>query len=235
MLRTAFALCSLSLVACLSSPTDGLVVLEERGDTRLLAAPSQRGPEQSDVRPARAFVLERDDARRAPTNPVWMATLLENAVAWVHTDGVLSIEDARGTSTIVDRDVIPEIAASPSGARLAYARGPGADAGVFRVVDGRSSRASGDLVSADRPLFVDEDTLIVVGARRGEVAGVFVIEGDAAPRRLTNDGLRVGTPFLKDARFTPPPADHASMRMDGDVLVYSDGVREQRVTIGGTR
>ena len=210
--------------------------LGSRGELRLLALPEPRGPEQTDVRLARSLAVIRDHDAHLPPGPALAAQLLDGSVAWALVDGTLLLDALDGSSPrTLDRDVIPELAASPDGRTLAYARRPGDEAGVWLVSLDAPERAprlaTPGLAIADRPLFASSSLLLVVGAVPSGIAGVWAIDLDreASPRPLTNAQLRTGAPL--GPTFVPPPASHASMRIDGGELVYDDGEREQRVEV----
>ncbi len=215
--------------------TQTAAVIARRGGLTLVRGERPTPLPDTDVRPAVPMAVLRDDgAALLPHTEVVEGALLDGAVAWVDLLGTLVIDDGAQARSI-DDDVIGELAVDPSGQKLAYAKRPGDDAGVWLHVSGeaRPRRLTVGLAVADRPLFVDAEHLVVVGAAPGGVAGVWVVGHagvDPQPRPITNAELRAGQPF--GSRFVPPPAYHESMRLDGDDLVYHDGAGERRVSLG---
>jgi hypothetical protein len=222
-------------VGALEAETPGWVAqateIERRGGRALVAGdPPALGP-GTDVLAARPMgVLDGDRFEAAP-GPVLAGRLLAGGVVWVTLGRALVVVDEAGTRTI-DEDVLPELDVEPDGVVIAYARGAGEGAGVYLhdVRRGQTRLASDGLAVADRPLFAGEQ-LILVGAPPGGVAGVHVADWrdpTARPRVLTNEGLAAGQ---LGPSFVPPPASHASMRMEEGTLVYDDGEGERRVPI----
>ncbi|MCC7542674.1 MAG: hypothetical protein IT379_41040 [Deltaproteobacteria bacterium] len=155
----------------------------------------------------------------------------------VAPDGVLSSIDRAGCRRTIARDALPEIAVSPSASWVAYT-GVGADGHdapaeraaprepsvrVAALDPGSSPRvATTELDRSDRPIFQDDGTLVVVGARAGELPGVHLVElRSGAVTQVTNVGMRVGEGIARG--FVPLPARHGSMRIEGGVLRYDDG------------
>lgn len=209
-------------------------VVAERFGQRLVRGEVQAAPEGTDVRMPVPLAVVRADGSTwvAPADAV-EAALLDGAVAWVDLEGTLLVADGPRIITI-DQDVHGELAVDPSGQLLAYALRPGERAGVWlaSVEGGAPRHVTPGLAVADRPLFVGGEQLVVVGSRPGGIAGVWTVryrDAAAQPVSITNGALRVGTPL--GPTFVPPPAYHASMRVESGVLVYDDGEREQRVEL----
>jgi hypothetical protein len=186
------------------------------------------------VVPRALEAVRADGSTFTPPAPALTGRIAGGAAWWVTVDGDLLVDDGR-TARRVDVDVIAELDVDPSGRWLAYAKRPGADAGVFIVDVGDPNRAprlvTPGLGIADRPRFVDAQRLVVVGAPTGGVAGVWVVRVDRAPTPtpVTNAGLRAGAPL--GPTFVPPPAYHESMVVDGGALVYDDGADIRRVSL----
>ena len=212
-------------------------VVARRGALVLVRRDAEAAPPGTDVRPAVPMAVLRDDgAALPPPAPVVEGALLDGSVAWVDVDGVLLLDDGAQLRAVAD-DVHGELAVHPDGRLLAYAMRPGEQGGVsLAAVDGgEPRRVTCGLAVADRPLFADDGALVVVGARAGGVAGVWVVDhaanaaSEPQPRPITNAALRAGAPL--GAGFVPPPAYHGSMRIEDGALVYDDGEREQRVAL----
>lgn len=212
---------------------DSARVLERRGGRALVAGDAEIGPDGTDIRLPRPMAVRDGLGYREAPDAVHAGALLDDGAVWVTHDGDLVL-DRHGVLETLARDVIPEIDVAPDGRRVAFARRPGEDAGVF-LVDverpGQPRRVTPGLAVADRPLFVDDRLLIVVGARAGGIAGVWLVRHDSRdpqPRPLTNAGLAVGR---LGPSFVPPPASHESMRVVGDELEYHDGEQTRRVSL----
>lgn len=219
--------------ALVASNAAELRVIAQRDGRQLLAGPPSVTAPQSDERPTYAMaVRERGRPVHAPTRMLGGA-LVAGGVVWVTPASALV--DSRGST--LERDVIPEIAVNAEGTSIAYPRRAEDGQGVYvRALDAGSSRlVSPGLATADRPLFLPDGRLVVVGSRPSGIAGVWLIDlpSGTPPVPVTNATLRTGVPF--GPTFVPPPAHYASMRLDGDVLVYDDGRREQRVPLQVSR
>jgi hypothetical protein len=212
--------------------------IEDRNGARLLGGSAERAPDQTDLRPARPLVVH--DARRdlylLPPEAVWVGALTRDGVLWVTTRGDLLHDDGVAAPRTIASNVIPEIAVDPTSTFVAFARGPGNDAGVYVVelaANGAAPRrVTPGLAVADRPLFVDDTMLLITGARPGGIAGLWTLrhrEVDVALRPLTNATLRAGAPL--GPTFIPPPAYHASMRIEDEAVLYHDGRAERRVPL----
>jgi hypothetical protein len=207
-------------------------VLDTRGDQRIVERIEPLNvPVATDVIPPRALAWLEGDMRRPPPRPSHTGKLTAFGPVWVTTDERLI--DARGG--MLARGVVPELSVSPDGRRVAYAAHE--DDGslavfIMNLEDGTAERLPTGLAHAGSPLFVDAATIVVVGARAGGIAGVWRVRLDAGAsgaQPLTNATLRVGAP--PGASFVPPPARHASMRVEGRDLVYDDGRGERRVPL----
>jgi hypothetical protein len=213
-------------------------VVARRGAWALLRGEAEPVPVATDVRAVVPFAVVRDDgAALLPPEPAIDAALLDGAVAWLGVERTLWIDDGAQLRAI-DDDVHGELSTDASGTWLAWAVVPGERAGVWvaSLAEGTPRRVTEGLGVADRPVFLDDERLVVVGAVPGGIAGVWVAryrEVGAQPVPITNASLRAGQPL--GAGFVPPPAYHASMRVDGDVLVYDDGERERRVELAGAQ
>ena len=149
------------------------------------------------------------------------APLAGGAVAYVTHEGldgtlVLSVGAEQRT---LDTAVVPELAVSPDGVRLLYPRRAGDDVELVLAEPARGRRAAvyrGP--TADRPAFrPDGGAFAFVGTNQGGLASLFVADGTAPARQVTNVGLRgPGLP----AGFVPPPPRAADLRWDGDRVAY---------------
>jgi len=212
---------------------ESATAVDRRAGWTLLRDAVASPPPGTDVRPAVPMVVLREDgAALSPPGPVVDAVLLDGAVAWVGREGELWIDDGaqpRG----VDDEVLGELAVGADGRRLAYAKRAGEGAGVWLTTRDAAAprRLTVGLAVADRPLFVDDERLVVVGSRPGGIAGLWLVRADGSeqPRPVTNAELRAGSPL--GPGFVPPPAYHDSMRLEGGSLVYDDGRGERRVPL----
>jgi len=220
------------------SDTDELRVVSERAGARLWrGSPSAPAP-QTDERPTYRMVVEAGSDRVEPAARVLAGVLVEGGVLWVTPEHEL--RDGQGS--VLDRAVVPELAVSVDGRMVAYPHRAGDAAGVYVIArDGggwsRPRRVTAGLALADRPLFLDDGRLVVIGAVASGIAGVWLVDPrrDAQPVPVTNERLRTGRPL--GPTFVPPPAYHESMRARAGALVYDDGYGERRVELPaeGTR
>lgn len=211
----------------------GWELRDARGGRELWVGPAEELADQTDHRPARPMELRAAGEITPSPEPVHAGRLVEGGVVWVTVHGELLL-DRGGALEQMDVDVLPELDVAPDGRRVAYARRPGREAGVWIVsVDDAASRrrVSVGLAVADRPLFLDAERLLLVGARASGVAGVWIarhVGRDPQPTPLTNAEL---APGQLDERFVPPPADHRSMRVVGGALEYHDGETRRRLAL----
>ena len=232
-------LATLTLVACAEIPAGAAATLvvdagswtevARDGDRALLRSAASETLPQTDERPTYAMALRTPAGSIAAPGPVLGGALVPGGAVWVMADGTL----ARDDGTTLDEHVIPELAVSADGARLAYPRAQ-IEGGGGRVLELRTSarrRVAMDLALADRPLFLPDGRLVVVGARASGIAGIWLVDASGArpSTPVTNDGLRTGRPL--GPTFVPPPAYHASMHARGGDLVYDDGYGERHVTL----
>lgn len=247
MFRRGLASLFVMLPACVGAPgdvvatnvdllaadgADDLEVVEHRGARRLLRGAASIGAADTDERPTYRMLVETDRGRVEPEGRVLAGALVEDGVVWVTLAGDL----LDGDGAVLDRGVIPELEVSADGRMLAYPHAAGEDAGVFVMERDLGAwpaprHVTEGLALADRPLFLPDGRLVVVGAVASGIAGLWLVDprGDAEPIPVTNATLRTGRPL--GAAFVPPPAYHASMRAIGSTLVYDDGYRERSVAL----
>jgi hypothetical protein len=135
-----------------------------------------------------------------------VVALADGRAAWVSDRGGLGdlvLEDGRAVR-VIDTDVLPELAASPDGSRLLYARRTVAGCELVLAEPARGER---DVVyagpTADRPVFRDDGVAFAFfGTGDGGFASLFVGVPGARPRPLTNVGLRTGHGL--PSGFVPP-------------------------------
>ena len=198
-------------------------------DGVLVRGPASEPLAQTDERPT--YAMEARFGGRVVPSPgrVLAGALVPGGVVWVRLDGTLLRDDG----LVIDHDVVPELAVDVVRGRLAYPRHARVSGGVFvlELASGVRHRVSGELAVADRPLFTSDGRLVVVGARASGIAGVWIVDpnGVALPIAVTNGELRAGRPL--GSGFVPPPAYHASMRIEGGALVYDDGHRQRSVSL----
>jgi hypothetical protein len=232
-----------ALAGCTTAPTAASqeliagepVVIDVRGDRRLIRSAPSPTVAQTDERPTYRVLLEGAETT-ALDAPVLTAALVDDGVLRVTP----SFELVDDQGTVLDRDVVPELSVSADGRTVAYPHRTGEDAGVFVVSrDGADWTAprcvTPSLASADRPLFLESGRLLVVGSVASGIAGVWIVDplGAAQPVPVTNAALRTGRPL--GPTFVPPPAYHASMRVESGTLVYDDGNQERRVVLPSGR
>ncbi len=212
-------------------PLGELTELDRRGERLLLAgAPSTPGP-QTDERPTVRLVLRGPTGDLEVPGRMLGGALTDEGAVFVTDHFELVDEQGR----LLDEDVIPELSVRADGRAVAYPHRAGSAAGVYvaDLHDGAVSLVTRGLALADRPRYLADGRLVVIGARASGIAGVWVLdpEGGGQPVPITNAELRTGRPL--GPSFVPPPAYHASMRVEAGVLVYDDGRREQRVALVG--
>jgi len=164
-----------------------------------------------------------------------VARAMANGNVTVTADGELEVS-WDGEARRIDTGVEPNFALSPDGRLLAWSRerSPVELELVVAPTDDPSAQevVSGDLATADRPVFAGPRELVFVGAVNDGVAGIWVVDIDArVPHPLTNAHLMAGTGQWDG--FIPPPADPDSIRVEDRELVYHDGEQEQRVALDG--
>lgn len=219
------------LTAASSEPGGRETVIDTRSGMRLLSGPPSVGAPQTDERPSYRMRVEGNETFELPER-VLGGALVDGGVVFVTTQ--LSLVD--GAGHVIDEHVIPELAVRDDGRALAYAHAAGETPGVY-VIEGGDARWSAPrlvtpgLETADRPLWLEDGRLVVVGALPSGIAGVWLVDPSSAQALVpvTNSTLRTGRPF-GDA-FVPPPAYHESMRVEADVLTYDDGRGQRRVPL----
>lgn len=215
-----------------SEPTPD-VVLEESFGRRLLAGPHPEVAEGTDDLPPRPLLLVDGARSFEPIVPSFDGRITAAGVVWATVEGTL----IDGEGLVLASGIEPDLSVSPDGERVAYTahRDDGSTAiQLLTVEDGTSRPLTETLSDATTPFFVDDERLVVVGARNGDVMGLWLIElgrGSLVP--LTNAGLRVGEPFGPD--FVPPPYHQRAMRVEEGTLIYDDGEAVQRVPLGSHR
>jgi hypothetical protein len=131
----------------------------------------------------------------------------------------LRLVDGAATRTL-DIDVLPELAVSPDGRRVLYARLATDGAELVLADPGTGERRvlyAGP--TADRPVFRDDGRAFAfVGTGDGGFAALFVAEEGAPARQLTNVGLRTGRGLPPG--FVPPPLDVAGTTFTRDELAW---------------
>lgn len=207
----------------------GWTVVASDGDRMLVRGPASQPLPQTDERPTYEMEVRLAASTIRAPGRVLAGALVQGGAVWVRPDGTLIRDDG----SLIDAHALPELSVSADGARLAYPR-PAVDGGGVRVVEiatGARRIVSTGLALADRPLFLPDGRLVVIGARASGIAGVWLVDPDGVgqPLAITNGALRVGRPF--GPTFVPPPAYHASMHVENGDLVYDDGRGEQRVTL----
>lgn len=206
-------------------------VVATDGARSLLRGPPSTPMPQTDERPSFEMELVGPSGAIAAPGRVWVGVIVADGAVWVLADGTLQHSDG----TVLDRNALPELAVSADRNLLAYPRAQ-VEGGGVRIVDLRTRQrrlVTADLALADRPLFLPDGRLVVIGAETSGIPGVRLVDpaGIAPSVAVTNAGLRTGRPF--GPTFVPPPAYHASMHVVGGTLVYDDGHREQRVALPG--
>lgn len=148
---------------------------------------------------------------------------------WVTEERTLI--DERGT--VLAPDAEQDLSVSPSGDEVAYvAHSDDGTSGIYILSMQRRSAqlVTGAFADATTPFFLPDGRLIFAGGYAGDFAGLWLLDlRTGAARQLTNHGLRVGQPL--GPTFVPLPAWQDSLRLEGDMLVYEDGERTQRISL----
>jgi len=222
---------AVSDLALEEGPLGELTELDRRGERVLLSgAPSTPGP-QTDERPTVRLVLRGPAGDLEVPGRMLGGALTAQGAVFVTEH--LELVDEQGR--LLDEEVIPELSVRADGRAVAYPHRAGSEAGVYvaDLDDGAVSLVTRGLAVADRPRYLADGRLVVIGARASGIAGVWLLDPERAgqPVPITNAELRTGRPL--GPSFVPPPAYHASMRVEAGALVYDDGRREQRVALPG--
>lgn len=139
----------------------------------------------------------------------------------VDDHGVLTLRIGDATH-VLDREVIPEIAVSPRGDRVAYPRR--SETGTVMVVRhlplGEARVVSGGLHSADRPVFSPDGTVLVFwgSGSTDRLVGMYTLDL-TAPAALPQRRNNLGIQRVDDPGFVEPPMEFASIRFGADGVV----------------
>ena len=202
-------------------------VVDVRGEQRILGAPPPAVPAQTDLQPARPLAWFDGVRFREPPRPSWTGKVTSVGPLWVTTHEELVDQSGK----VLDTEVSPELAVSPSGLEVAYTRGFPNAVYVLDLRNGRTRNATATMHDANQPIFYGMDRLVVAGSATDEMYGVWLVDlRSGAARALTNGDLHIGQGL--GPSFVPPPARHDSMRIVDDALVYDDGAGERRVVLG---
>lgn len=204
---------------------------EARFGRRLWVGPRPDVVEGTDAIPPRMFVLEERGRRRPQPIEAIDGWLTAHGALFVTVESELVDADGAVLSDVVE----PDLCVSPEGDRVAFARHDEDDGGLTTVYvlsldDGSSSPVSSSLDDALMPFFLSDGHLLVTGAHRGEILGLFHIDVDTGDaRRLTNEGIMVGRG--PDPRFIPVPIRARDIHeVPGSRVTYFDGDAEQTVS-----
>lgn len=98
------------------------------------------------------------------------AVSLGDGAAVVRADGALDVFDTRGCPRTIANDAMADLTVSPDGHTIAFVRATGDGTALSLYRDGKVWRIVSAWAEADRPLFIDERTLLFVGAARPGVS-----------------------------------------------------------------
>lgn len=205
-----------------------LVAAQPEGFGRVAATYEQAEPSEEALR-------ADDDVRAAGIWTVLSTPFLGRSVAYA-PDATLLARGADGTETTLASDVIPGVAISDDGARLAYLKRLERDF-TLHVRTAEEDQIIARLGSAAAPTFSpDGRWIVLLGNIRGGVAGVIAVDAaDGSVHALTNGALRAGRAWAPGA-FTPLPRA-GSMRVDADGYVRwigdTDGLEHARALPDG--
>jgi hypothetical protein len=208
--RTAVLLVALLGVACTrveSTGTTKQAVATELAEVRF-GATLTRSPW---IPLGNHHPVARFSARGVDLGEAMAAALTPDGAVVVRANRVLERIEKR--ITIVSDDALPDIAVSNDG-KLAYVT----EQTGLHLVDARGDRR---LVSAfadaDRPLFLDDRTLLFVGAATPGVSSFYRLPlADEAPVALKSDGI---------------PAHRDNYRVENLVVHFHDGVAEKTLEL----
>jgi len=114
------------------------------------------------------------------------AIAVAGGAALVREDGTLELFDARGCSRAIASDALPDLTASPDGRTIAFVR----PSGLSLYRDGNVRRIASAYAEADRPLFIDDRTLLFVGSARPGVSSFHRVSlDDELPHALAIEGI----------------------------------------------
>jgi len=229
VVRPLLLLLPMSMAACTAprgdAPASTAQPLVCAPETTIAASPIEAVIETRDARtlertawtargnhhPSARFVL-RTAGRAIDLGEGLAAALLVDGALVVRVDESLERLDPRGCARLVARDVLPDLAVSPDGSRFAFVlrKGDGTGLEIGSTLTGTRAIASA-FAEADRPLFLDERTLLFVGAGTPGVSRFHVVPVDGGvPRALEIDAI---------------PASREGYRLDGTVVRFHDGER----------
>lgn len=138
--------------------------------------------------PTARFVLRRG-AQSIDIGEGSAAVLTSDGAAIVRLDGALDRFDARACPSTIARAALPDLAVSPDGRTLAFVQTFGEGA-VLHIHNGSIRRLASAYAEADRPLFIDDRTLLFVGAARPGVSRFHRLSlDDELPVPLAIDGI----------------------------------------------
>lgn len=214
-----------------AEPPGELSELQRRDERILLVGSASTPMPQTDERPTVRLVVRGPAGELEAPGRMLGGALTAHGAVFVTPSFALIDEGGR----VLDHDALPELAVRSDGLAVAYPHRAGSDAGVYVLdVQAQTTRlVTQGLALADRPLYLPDGRLVVIGAQASGIAGVWIVDPDAgaAPVPVTNAQLQAGRPL--GPSFVPPPAYHASMRLEDGALVYDDGRSEQRVALAG--
>jgi hypothetical protein len=138
--------------------------------------------------PSARFVLRRG-AQSLDLGEGAAAVLTSDGAAVVRLEGVLDRFDARTCATTIARNALPDLAVSPDGRTLAFVQTFG-EGTALQLHNGSMRRLASAYAEADRPLFVDDRTLVFVGAARPGISTFHRISlDDELPVPLAIEGI----------------------------------------------
>ncbi|MDP3279140.1 MAG: hypothetical protein Q8Q09_28370 [Deltaproteobacteria bacterium] len=224
-------------------------VLGRLGDRQLVVSRVvYRGPAGGDAAERVEIAWRFSDGTTRPLDfgaSVLTATLWRGAVVAITPGESLVLVESDGRRSEIDREVAGELAVSPDGLALAYARSTGNDGElVVRREQGsegaalpvRAQRVVARGFSSVGTLRFSEDggSLCFVGARNGGVMGVHLARAtsDESLRCVTNCTLRTGEDW--QGAFVELPANAASFRCSaGEVSWTTRDGQHVAVALGG--
>lgn len=176
-------------------------------------------------------VVRDGDALESPG--IWTVLsrpFLGRSVAYA-PDATLLARGEDGTETTLASNVLPGVAVSDDGARLAYLKGLDRDF-ALHVRTAEEDQIVARLGSAAAPTFSpDGRWIVLLGSIRGGVTGVIAVHAeDGSVHALTNGALRAGTAWAPGAFVPLPRAGSMRVETDGHVrwIGDTDGLEHAR-------
>jgi len=138
--------------------------------------------------PTARFVLRRG-TQSMDLGEAAAAVLTSDGAAVARHDGALDRFDGRGCARTIARDALPDLASSPDGRTIAFVQTFG-EGTALQLHNGSTRRLASAYAEADRPIFVDDRTLLFVGSAKPGISTFHRISlDDELPHPLALEGI----------------------------------------------